>query len=86
MYKYCISILLDLFLSTVTFEMPVAVLLLQWIGVGDCGYPISYNVSIMILASFAFKNSAPSYASAANAATNLSIWNSENITPFKWMG
>ena len=66
--------------------MPVAVALLQWIGVGGYGCPSSRNVSLMILASFAFKNSAPSYASAANAATNLSIWNSENITPFKWMG
>ena len=66
--------------------MPVAVTLLQWICVGSCMCPSYRNVSIMILVYFAFKNSAPSYASSTNAATNLSIWNSANIAPFRWMG
>ena len=66
--------------------MPVAVALSQWMGVGGCRCPSSRNVSLMILASFAFKNSPPSSASATSAATNLSIWHSVNIAPFRWMG
>ena len=40
----------------------------------------------MMLASFAFRNSSPSSASAADAATNFSIWQSMNIAPLKCMG
>ena len=66
--------------------MSVAVALLQLIDVGGCRCPSSCNVSLMILSSFAFKNSAPSSASAAYAATNLSIRHSVDIAPFMWMG
>ena len=53
--------------------MPVAVVLLQWIGVVGCGCLSPLNVSLVILASFVFKNSSPSSASAADYAINLSI-------------
>ena len=36
---------------------------------------------LVILASFEFRNIPPSSASAAYAATNLSIWHSVNIAP-----
>ena len=35
---------------------------------------------------FAFKNSASNSASAANAATNLSIVQRVKVTPLRWMG
>ena len=53
--------------------MHVAVALLQWIGVGGCGCPSSYKLSLTMLDSFAFMNSAPSSSSAANAAKKVSI-------------
>ena len=40
----------------------------------------------MILCYFSFRNSAPSSASASDAATNLSIWQSVNIAPLRYMG
>ena len=40
----------------------------------------------MLLDSFSFKNSAPNSASAADAATNMSIWHRVNITPLRWIG
>ena len=86
MQKYHIYIFLDLCLLTVQFEMPVAGELLQWICVGGCGCPSSCKVSPMILTSFAFRNSSPSSASAANSPTSLSIWNSVNIAPLRCMG
>ena len=56
------------------------------IGVGGCGWPNSSSVMRMILASFAFKNSAPSSASAAEAATNFNILHKEWIAPFNLIG
>ena len=66
--------------------MPVAMALLQWIGVCGCGFPSSCKVSLVILASFAFRNSDPSSASADYAATNLIIRQSVNISPLRCMG
>ena len=40
----------------------------------------------MLLAYFAFKNSAPSYASTDDAATYFSIRHSINTSPFRWIG
>ena len=40
----------------------------------------------MILDYFPLRNSAPSSASAANAATNLSIWHGVNIYSLRCMG
>ena len=40
----------------------------------------------MIFAYFEFKYSAPNFASAADAATNFSIWHRVNIATLMWMG
>ena len=53
---------------------------------GRCGCPSSRNVSLVVLDCFSFKNNAQSCTSAADSATNLSIWHSVNIAPFRWMG
>ena len=66
--------------------MPVAVMLSQWICAGGQGCLSSRNVSIIIFASFAFKNSVPNSSSAADAAKMLSIWHRVNITRLRWMG
>ena len=71
---------------TVLFAMPAAVVLSQCMGVGGCGWPSSSSVSLIIFASFAFKNIAPNSASAADAATNLRIVQSVRIGPFRRMG
>ena len=68
------------------FAIPVTVALSQFIGVVGCGCPGSCKVSLMILDCFAFRNSAPIYASGADAATNLSIWHRVNIDPLRFMG
>ena len=81
MQKYCISILLNLCIFIVPFTIPVAVALSQCIGVGGCGCPSFRQVSLTILDSFAFRNIAPIYASAADAATFFSIWHKVNIAP-----
>ena len=71
--RYHIYIILDCCIFTVPFAMPVAVESSQCIGVGGCRCSSSCKVSLIILASFAFSISAPIYAFAADAATNLSI-------------
>ena len=58
----------------------------QFIGVCGCGCPSSSKVIIMILGSFSFRDSAPSYESAADAAKILSIWHRENIAPLRCLG
>ena len=70
---------------TVLFAMPAAVLLSQCMGVGGCGWLSSSIVSLMIFASFAFKNIAPNLASAAGAATYLRIVQRVSIVLFRWM-
>ena len=86
MKKYLISMLCDGCCFTVLFAMPAAVSLSQYMGVGGCGWPSSSSLSLMIFASFAFKNIAPNSASAADAATNLRIVQSVRIGPFSRMG
>ena len=66
--------------------MPTAVELSMCMGVGGCGWPNSCRVRRMILASFAFRKSAPSSASAADAATNLSKLQRTWIAPLSAMG
>ena len=56
---------------TVSFAMPTAVELSQWMGVGGCGCPISASVRHKTRPYFMFKNNAPNSASAADDATNL---------------
>ena len=56
---------------TVSFAIPTAVALLQWMDVGGCGCPISASVRRNTCPSFMFKNNAPYSASAADDATNL---------------
>ena len=53
---------------------------------GGCGWPISVRVMRITLASLAFRNSAPSFASAADAATNFRMLQREWIGPFCVMG
>ena len=71
---------------TVLFAIPADVALSQCMGVGGCGWPSSSSVSLMIFASFAFKNISPNSASAADAATNLMIVQSVMIGPFRRIG
>ena len=71
---------------TVPFTMPVSVALSQCLWVGGWGCPSSRKISLMILDSFAFRNSAPSSASADNAANVFIIWHKVNITPLRCMG
>ena len=68
------------------FKIPVAVALLQCIGVGSSECHSSFKVSIMILASFEFRTSASSSASAVYDAPNLSIWNRVDIAPSRCIG
>ena len=53
--------------------MPTAVVLSMWIGVGGWGWPSSWSISGMILASWVLMKSAPNSASAADAATSFSM-------------
>ena len=76
----------DCCLLTVLFAMPDAVALSQCMGVGGCGWPSSLSVSLIIFASFAFKNIATNSVSVSDAATNLRIVQNVRIGPFGWMG
>ena len=58
----------------------------QCIGVSGYGCYSSCKVSIVILDSFAFINSALSSASADNSAKKLSIWHRMNIATLRCMG
>ena len=73
----------DFCLLTVLFTIPTVVELSMWMGVGGCGCPSSSKVRHITLASFAFKNKAPSSASAADAATNLRIVQRTWIVPLR---
>ena len=53
---------------------------------GGCGCNIYCKASLMILASFDFRNSAQSSNSAANAVDNLSIWYRVNTAPLRCIG
>ena len=56
------------------------------IGVGGCGCPRSMSINLMIFASFAFQNKAPTSASEADDATNFRTAHSEWMGPFKNIG
>ena len=66
--------------------MPTAVVLSTCTGVGGCGCPNSFNISLMTFASWALRNRAPSSASAADAATSFSIEHVVKIFPFNLIG
>ena len=70
---------------TVPFDVPVAVALSQWIGVGGCGWPISCKMTCIFFASCAFGNGALSYASAADAAVSFNEVHKEQIAPFNFI-
>ena len=55
------------------FMTPSTVVLLVWIGVRGCGWPILVSICLRYTASFAFKNNAPSSASAAKDITAFMI-------------
>ena len=84
--KYRISMEHESWRLTVLLAMPTAVELSQCIGVAGCGCPISRNVFRSIMASLKFMNNAPSSASAADAATNLSTLHSVCIASFMRIG
>ena len=67
-------------------QMPTAVLLSQWMGVGGLGWPISSKVSRIIFAFIALRKNAPSSASAAEAATHLRMVQLVRMTPLRRMG
>ena len=67
-------------------KIPVTFVLSTCISVGGCGYPNSSNVNCRIFASFAFKKSAPSSASAADAATFFSMEDVTCIEPLRNIG
>ena len=69
--KYIISVGRERCFLTVSFAMPTAVALSQWMGVGYWGCPISAKVSLNTLPYFIFKKSDPNSASAADDAMNL---------------
>lgn len=58
----------------------------MWIGVGGCGWPSSLRVSLIILASLALRNRAPSSASAADDATNFRMVHKMAMAPLSLMG
>ena len=70
----------------VPLEMPNAVALSQWMGVGGCGWPSSANVSIIVRPSYKFMKSAPKYASADDDTTHFNIVKRVNIEPLSVMG
>ncbi len=53
------------------FITPSAIVLSVWIGVRGCGWPILVSICRRYLPSFAFKNSAPSSASATDDMTTF---------------
>ena len=69
--KYRISIKRDRWRLTMLLAIPAAVELLQWIGVGGCGYPNSWRIRRMTQPSLVLRKSATSWALAADVATNL---------------
>ena len=68
------------------FTIPTVVVLSMWIGVEGCGWPSSARVMRRIFASWAFRNKAPSSASAAEAATSLRIVQLMWTAPLRKMG
>ena len=71
--KYLMSIAYNRWHLIVLLTMPAVVVLSIWMGVGGCGCLVSSKMKRLILASCLFRNSAPSSASAADAATSYRI-------------
>ena len=71
--KYLISVERERCHLIVRLTIPTAVVLSMCIGVGGCGRPSLESVRRTTCASFVFTDSAPSSASAAEAAIILSI-------------
>ena len=69
--KYFSFIALNLDRFCVLFTIPTHVLLSMCIGVGGCGWPISWRFSLIILVCWVLRNNAPVSASAADQATSL---------------
>ena len=67
-------------------EIPAAVMLSQFIGVGVCGCSILRRVNITILPPLQLMNSMPSLDSAADATTNFNIPLITNSDPFNLIG
>ena len=53
--KYLISIERERCFLTVSFAMPTAVALSQWMGMGGCGCPIPASVSVDVVDLFSSK-------------------------------
>jgi hypothetical protein len=70
----------------VLLVMPTAVKLLQLIGVGGWGCPISLSISWKIVACLQFRKRAPSSASAEDATTNRKIAQRVKNALFNLMG
>ncbi len=84
--KNCISIKQDRCCLMVLFAMPTAVKLLQCIGVGGLGWPISSSVTLKIVACLQFRKRAPSSASTVEVTTKHNIAHRVKKAPFNLMG
>jgi hypothetical protein len=84
--KKHISIDRDRCRLAVLFAMPTAVELLQCIGVGGWGWPISSSVSLKIVACLQLRKRAPSLASTAEAMTKRNIAHRVKKALFNLMG
>ena len=84
--KYRIFIAHNLWRLTVLFAMPTAVGLSQCAGIFGCLCPRSSRVSLKIIHSWQFRNSAPSSALAADGTTNCGIEHNVWNTLFSLMG
>ncbi len=73
-------------LLTVMLAMLTAVEILQLVGVGGWGWPISSSANLKIVACLQFRKRAPSAASVAEAMTNLKIVQRMKNAPFNLMG
>ncbi len=70
----------------VLLTMPTVVVVSLCNGVGGCGWQSSSSVRQKTLASCAFRNSAPSLASAVDAAMSLRMVHCTWIAPLSLMG
>ena len=80
--KNLISIERERCFFTLSFEIPVAVLLSQWTVVGGCLWPNSSKASLRILPSLMFINNADNSDSASEHTTIFKIPHDTNMFPF----
>ena len=76
-YLPCVALHLER--DCALFTIPTHVLLSMCIGVGGCGCPVSRKISLILLACWALKNSAPHSASAADEATRCFMTVPRNV-------